>query len=352
MRAVRGVVQHYAWGDTAYLPHLLGAPADGRPWAEWWLGTHPAGPARLVDGGSLAQVAGHLPYLLKVLAAAEPLSLQTHPDGATAAFGFEREERAGVPIDAPHRIYRDPYAKPEVICALTRFDALCGFRPVDDALRLLDWLGAEEVAHFLRHHGLRATVEALYRGHVPLAPVVAACAGHTTAEAELATTLAHRYPADPSVAVTLLLNRVVLEPGEALFLGPGNLHAYVHGAGVELMGASDNVVRGGLTPKHVDVEELLRVLHIAPLHDPVVRPLEVEPGRWHYPIAGVPFELWRLDVADEMVHEATGRELLVCTAGDADTIAHGHAVYLAPGERIRMEGESTVFRATERVATA
>ena len=351
MRTVTGVVQHYAWGDPTFLPHLLGMEgtleADGRPWAEWWLGTHPGGPAHVADGRSLSAVAGELPYLLKVLAAAEPLSLQTHPDATTAAAGFAREDAAGVALHSPERIYRDRSAKPELLCALTPFDTLCGFRPVEDTLRLLHWLGAEALAGHLHHHGLERTVAGLYRGELEVGPVVACCDGHSSAEAQLVSQLAARYPGDPSAVVTLLLNRVLLQPGEALYLGPGNLHAYLRGAGVEIMGASDNVVRGGLTPKHMDVEELLRVLRYEPLPDPVVQPLQVLPGRWHYPTPPAPFELWRLDVADELVHEATGRELLICTGGDADTIPHGHAVYLTPGDTIRLEGESTVFRATE-----
>lgn len=349
MRAVRGVVHHYAWGDPAFLPQLLGDGADGRPWAELWLGTHPGGPATLESGHSLTAVAGELPYLLKVLAAAEPLSLQTHPDARQAAKGYDREDARGIPLHSPHRIYRDRSAKPELLCALTPFDALCGFRPVDATLRLLDWLDAHEMAAFLRLHGLGATVTALYLRHLDTAPVIAACEGHSSVEAQLVGELEARYPGDPSVAVTLLLNRVTLQPGEAIYLGPGNLHAYLRGAGVEVMGASDNVVRGGLTRKHMDVEELLAVLRIEPLADPVVRPLEVQRGRWRYPTPTAPFELWRFDTAaDEVLHHtAAARELLLCTNGDADSLAQGHAAYLAPGETIRLEGVSTVFLVTE-----
>ena len=349
MRAINGVVQHYAWGDRTFIPALLGVPADGRPWAELWLGTHPGGPATLADGHSLTAVAQELPYLLKVLAAAEPLSLQTHPDAATAAASYAREDAAGIPLHAPHRIYRDGSAKPELLCALTPFDALCGFRPVDQSLRLLDWLDAPELAAFLRLHGLGATVTALYLRRLDIAPVIAACDGHSSIEAQLVAGLAAKYPDDPSVIVTLLLNRVTLQPGDAIFLGPGNLHAYLHGAGVEVMGASDNVVRGGMTPKHMDVEELLTVMRIEPLADPVVRPVEESPGRWRYPTVDAPFELWRFDTAaDEVLHHtANSRELLICTSGDADALAHGHAAYLAPGESVRVEGESTVFMVTE-----
>ncbi|MEQ1701946.1 MAG: mannose-6-phosphate isomerase, class I, partial [Ilumatobacteraceae bacterium] len=309
MRQVIGVAQHYAWGDPTAIPQLLGQPADGSPWAEWWLGTHPAAPSTIDGGGTLASVAGPLPYLLKLLAAGQPLSLQTHPDTATASEGFARENTAGIALDDPRRVYRDPFAKPELLCALTPFDTLCGFRPVDATEALLAEIGAIQLRASLYDHGLQATVAALYRGELPTEEDLRACAEHSGPEAQLVTRLAAMYPADPSVLATLLLNRVRLAPGEAVFLGPGNLHAYLDGFGVEIMGASDNVVRGGLTVKHIDVEELLSVLQYEPLADPVVRPIEVEPGRWRYPTPNQPFELWRFEVVGSMPHTARGREL-------------------------------------------
>ena len=347
MRSVHGVAQHYPWGDRAAIPNLLGVDADGQPWAGWWLGTHPSAPSTLEDGEPLSSIAGPLPYLLKLLAAAEPLSLQTHPDTATAEAGFAREEAAGVAIDSPMRIYRDPLAKPELLCALTPFDTLCGFRPIAETAALLETIGTVDLREVLLTTGLTATVAALYHGALSVEPTIVACAAHTNPEAALVTRLAAQYLDDPSVVVTLLLNRVLLQPGEAVFLGPRNLHAYVHGLGVEVMGASDNVVRGGLTVKHIDVEELLAVLHYEPLAEPVVRPVEVEPGRWHYPTAAAPFALWRLEVVDTLEHSATGREVLLCTAGNAGAVRQGGSVYLAPGDVVELTGPSTVFVAAE-----
>jgi mannose-6-phosphate isomerase len=351
MRPIRGIVQHYAWGDITALPRLLGQEADGTPWAEWWLGTHPGGPAQLDGGTPLADVSGDLPYLLKVLAAREALSLQTHPDTATAQAGYAREQAAGIAVDDPRRVYRDPFAKPELLCALSPFDALCGFRPVDDSEALLHELGAHEMAAALRQDGLQATVAALYRGTLAARPVIEACAHHPSPEAELVRVLDELYPGEASVAVTLLLNRVRLQPGEAIYLGPGNLHAYLYGVGVEIMGSSDNVVRGGLTVKHVDVEELLRVLHYEPLTQPVVHAVEELPGRWRYPTPLAPFELWRFDVAGSLPHTATGRELVLCIYGDTGPLHHGEAAYLAPGESVVFEGPSTVFRVADTSTT-
>lgn len=316
MQRIEGVVQHYAWGDPDFIPRLLGIVPDGRPWAELWLGTHPNGPCRLADGRQLRDETGDLPYLLKVLAAGKPLSLQTHPDLAQARDGFERG------------VYPDPNPKPELLCALTPFEAFCGFRPVDATVELLDSLGLGPIAHSVAVDGPKATLERFYRGTIDPAPVVDACrrAGPAAAEAAWVGRLAEMYPGDPSVAATLLLNLVELEPGQALRLDAGNVHGYLHGAGIELMGASDNVVRAGLTEKHVDVDELLRIADPRPLADPIL------PGgdRFALPDAGVAL----LRIATGSKHTSTGHELFVDLTG-----ATG---YLEPGTAIEAAAETYV----------
>lgn len=334
MRTIQGFPQHYAWGDPDAIPSILGKATDGRPWAEWWLGTHPDGASTLADGSPLADASGELPYLLKLLAAAQPLSLQTHPNAEQAMAGFERSD------------YRDPNAKPELLCALTQFDALCGFRPVAATASMLREINLDALASAL-HDGLQSTVSALYHDEIDWHAVIDECRRHGSSEAELVTELAEQYPNDPAVAVTLLLNRVHLRPGEALFLDAGNLHAYLSGVGVEVMGASDNVVRGGLTDKVVNVDELLSIVRYDTLHDPVLSPVEVRQGEWRYPTPRAPFELWRFDVSERMSHTAGSRELLVCTDGDSAVLQRGEAAYLAPGESIDLEGPSTVFCVTE-----
>lgn len=348
MQPIRGVAQHYSWGDTDAIPRILGVQPDGRPWAEWWLGTHPGGPATTDTGTPLREVSGDLPYLVKLLAAAAPLSLQTHPDTATAEAGFAREQAAGLRVDDPRRIYRDPSAKPEVLIALTAFDSLCGFRPLGDTEQLLHSIGADELAGLLRTDGLEAAVSALYRRHVDPVRVVMACRHHDSDEARLVAHLDRMYPADPSVVVTLFLNRVRLSAGQAIHLTPGNLHAYLHGVGVEVMGASDNVVRGGMTNKHVDVEELLRVLRFEPLQHPAVTADETAPGMWRYPTTGAPFVVTRLDVAGRMPYRSTSRTVLLCTEGDSGPLHHGEAAYLAPGDELVLAGPATVWAAAER----
>jgi mannose-6-phosphate isomerase len=302
VQRVHGVVQHYAWGDPVFIPSLLGVEPDGEPWAELWFGTHPSGPATLDDGRPLHNVTGDLPYLLKVLAAAEPLSLQAHPDAEQARDGFERG------------IYPDPNAKPELLCALTDFDALCGIRPVDDTTALLHELGTRCLADVLASDGPRGVLTALYAGAIESLPVIDACATSSRPEATWVGRLAERYPGDPSVVATLLLNLVHLCPGEALRLGPGNLHAYLHGAAIELMGSSDNVVRAGLTTKPVDVDELLRIVDTTPLAKPVV-----DDGRYRL---DEDVRLLRLEPGD--IHHSVGHEVSIDLAGEA--------WYLAPGD--------------------
>jgi mannose-6-phosphate isomerase len=309
------------------------------------MGTHALAPSTVDGGIPLQSVAGDLPYLLKFMAAAQPLSLQTHPNHHQASAGFEREEQLEIPRDSPTRTYRDPYAKPEMLCALTTFDTLCGFRPVDDTVSLLHELDAHDLAVHLEHEDLAATVEALYRRKLDTASTIAACQKHDRAEANLVTELAARYPGDPSVVVTLLLNRALLRAGEAVFLGPGNLHAYLRGFGVEVMSNSDNVVRGGMTVKHVDVEELLAVLDFEPLVDPIVERIEIEPGCWRYNTPHTPFIMSRRELGrgQRRPHLARGRELVLWVSGPQ----HGECRYLADGESIDLVGPATVFLVQE-----
>lgn len=305
-RAVDGAVQHYAWGDAEFIPRLLGVEPDGRPWAELWLGTHPNGPAVLDDGTPLRDLTGPLPYLLKVLAASQPLSLQVHPDARQAADGFRRG------------VYPDDRAKPELLMALTDFRALCGIRPVEQTSRLLAELGLRHLGRQLADGGPGSVLHDLYRGEIDARSIIDACAASDLPEARLVRDLDARYPAEPSVAATLLMNHVELQPGEALHLTAGNLHAYLGGAGIELMGDSDNVVRGGLTVKEVDVDELLAILDPTPLTEPVLSDAAAV-GRYPLPEAGC--ELVRLDPGAR--HTSVGDELGICVDGST--------VYVPPG---------------------
>ncbi len=315
----------YDWGSTSLIPRFLGLPADGSTQAELWVGAHPGDPARLPDDQPLdAYLRSHpdqalgdrvvgvfgdrLPFLVKALAAAQPLSLQVHPTSSRARIGYDLEDEAGIAVGAPERSYQDRFHKPEMILALTRFEGMAGFRDIEKSariLRLLEHPWATSVADQLEsgpaYQALHAVVaEILGRRGGGLSSLVAEVAeaahgaegrshqvrkaprGHyvdrSSVERESTRvfaqvpTLAARYPDDPGVLVTLLLNHVVLSPGEAMFLDAGVVHAYTSGFGVEVMASSDNVVRAGLTSKHVDVPELLHIANFTPMPPPLWEP--------------------------------------------------------------------------------
>ena len=267
----------YAWGSATAIAELQGRTPSGRPEAELWLGTHPGSPSRLVDReGTLRDVVGELPFLLKILAAGSPLSLQAHPTTEQAQEGFARENAAGIPLDSPERNYKDPYAKPEMLYALSdEFRALCGFRPVAETRAALSAGGVGHLLPELRSDAdIRPVFEWLLSGDPAVDDVVvelsAASAGAAGESWRTVRGLVEHFAGDPGIAISLLLHTVVLRRGEALYLPAGNIHAYQEGLGIELMGASDNVLRGGLTPKHVDVAELLSVLDFRALPAPLL----------------------------------------------------------------------------------
>jgi len=256
-------LKNYDWGDYSFIPGLLGMPASSTPVAEAWFGTHPAGETTLADGTPLSRITGALPFMVKFIAAAKPLSLQVHPSLAQAREGWQRENAAGIALDDPRRNYRDDSDKPELLIALTEFQALCGFH---DPAATVGWFGAlgwNDLADVLDRRGIEGYVRAaLIDGSldVPsnLPPWAAA--------------LHEIHPADPAILVALLMHWVELAPGECLALDAGVLHAYISGNAVEVMNGSDNVVRAGFTTKHCDREELLRITDFGPTSSPVRRP--------------------------------------------------------------------------------
>jgi mannose-6-phosphate isomerase len=371
---LEGALRDYAWGSRRFLAELEGRPSpSASPEAERWFGAHPTGPAtlRLADGtarpldaaiaddplgmlGSdvVARFGPRLPFLLKVLAAAEPLSLQAHPSAARAQAGFADEEAQGIPLDAAHRRYRDSWPKPELLRALTPFTALCGFRALDRTLDLLATLGVDELAWLA--DGLRAGGEAAIAPAVrrlltlpptERGPVVAAVAAHAAAltedadwgaEARMVRALAVRYPDDPGVVVALLMHLLQLAPGDALHLSAGNLHAHLEGVGIEVMATSDNVLRGGLTAKHVDVDELLQVLDDRAGTVPQVTPVAGVPGERVLPVPTPFFRLSELAPSPGAVValDRRGPQVLLCTSGRTTIAADGTSLTLARGQAV------------------
>ncbi|HEY9349632.1 MAG TPA: mannose-6-phosphate isomerase, class I, partial [Acidothermales bacterium] len=277
--------------------------------------------------------------------------------------GYDEEERAGVPLDAAERRYKDPYAKPELLCALTAFDVVAGFRPGADSARLLEQLDVPELkpyVHKLADEGLQETFIALLmlRGDARtqlVDAVVRACAGRSVPEFATAAELGAAYPGDIGVVASLLLHRLTLQPGEAIYLPAGNLHAYLRGLGVEIMGNSDNVLRGGLTPKHVDVAELLSVLDFTAGPPPLVTPHRVG-GEEVYPTPAHEFRLSRLTVpySPPAVLGSGHPQVLLCASGqvvlrsgdDELVLPQGRAAFVSAAEPpIRVTGDGLLFRA-------
>ncbi|MEV6010240.1 mannose-6-phosphate isomerase, class I [Streptomyces sp. NPDC051976] len=397
MNRLTNTIRPYAWGSTTAIPELLGTPPTGEPQAELWMGAHPGAPSRIDRGAgpvaldaviaadpraelgeaAVKRFGPRLPFLFKVLAAGAPLSVQVHPDLAQAQAGFAAEETRGVPLDAPERNYKDANHKPEMLVALTPFDGLCGFRRPADAADLLDGLGVHSLAPYAdilrahpEDHALREVLSAV------LSAEPEAMAATVTAAAEAAARLAddpanpyaadyaayaktaHSFPGDRGVIAAMLLNYVRLQPGEALYLGAGVPHAYLDGLGVEIMANSDNVLRCGLTPKHIDVPELLRVVRFASGDPGVLRPEAGPDGEELYAAPIDEFRLSRYVLAagaDARALDPATPQILLCTHGQAElrdgagntlTLGRGESAFVPAGERTELTGEGTVFRAT------
>ncbi|MEU9706678.1 mannose-6-phosphate isomerase, class I [Streptomyces sp. NPDC047981] len=373
-------VRPYAWGSTTAIPELLGTPPTGEPQAEMWMGAHPGAPSRtergplneVIDADPVRELGApavdkfgpRLPFLLKLLAAGAPLSLQVHPDLAQAKAGFAAEEAAGVPIDAAHRNYKDANHKPELICALGTFNGFCGFRDPVEAADALSALGVDSLKPYVDLLHAHPEEDALREVLTALLTADPAEMAHTVAEAAAAAqrlggahapyaTLAHHYPSDPGVIAAMLLNFVQLQPGEALYLGAGVPHAYLDGLGVEIMANSDNVLRCGLTPKHVDVPELLKVVRFEPTDPGILRPEASPSGEEVYDIPIDEFRLSRFVRAEGAAPTdvtAGTPQILLAVAGRPKagevTLAPGESVFVPAGETTELSGTGTVFRAT------
>lgn len=385
MVLIDGALKNYDWGSLTAIPELLDRRATGEPVAEVWFGAHWAGPAELRGSGvrldehieadrrsalgdSVADRFGSLPFLLKVLAADAPLSLQTHPSTAQARSGYEREESLGIDRDGENRCFRDRRHKPELICALSGFSALCGFREPNETLELLATIPTDALDPMRARlaaeptpvgiGGLLEWLLGLDRQAAAdlVGSVTAACAERSSLpfapERRTVGELGRRYRQDPAVVIALLLNLVTLQPGESIFFGPGNLHCYLRGTGVEVMANSDNVVRAGLTSKRVDAATLLDIVETSPMTVDVQRPSAVD-GVVSYQSPVEEFSLQRIDLNGGAEIEP-GPAILLCTSGHArlesragsHSLGRGAAAWMAASEGpARLDGAATVFRA-------
>ena len=378
MRRLDSPVRDYDWGSTEAIPRFLRAEPDGRRVAEVWMGTHSLNPSLVVGQQgqvSLREVAGDLPFMLKILAADRPLSIQVHPSAQLAQLGFAAEEEAGVPIDAPHRVYKDPHPKPEMVYALTPFDTLVGFRPTAEILRVLAPIGVPRVQELVedlrRQPGFLGIVRVVERLLVDrpdadeVAAVVAACAENVAQGIDIkrayatALEIQESHPGDVGVVVSLLLNRLTLQAGEAAYLGTGIIHAHLSGLCLEVMVSSDNVLRAGLTSKHLDVAGLVRCLDKGMSRVARVVPDQFgfstdvfSPGPREFALAVTQCSAAEPDGA---VLPDEGRRILVCTGGEVELVneagersllQRGEAVYADSSDgRVRAFGTGEVAQA-------
>lgn len=366
--AIENAPRDYAWGRPGAISRLLGRAETHAVEAELWLGAHHGSPALLAgEERSLADVVPELPFLLKVLAAGSPLSLQAHPDPEQARAGFERENAKGVPIDAPHRNYRDPHPKPELIVAVSeRFEALSGFRSAAEARADIERIMPDADARALVAPLVSRLVEndrvgealiwLLQAGEESSAAVgaVEQALRERPDELPYASRIAERYPGDPGIVGALLLHHVVLSAGEALYLPAGNIHAYLDGIGIELMAPSDNVLRGGLTSKHVDVPELARILDRGAGPVPHLHPIRLDGGGLLYAPDDPQVAFSLAFVTERAALPLAGPAIALCTGGtftiqgavSSIEIARGDAVLATPDEELlRIEGSGSLYLA-------
>lgn len=390
MELLQPYAQAYPWGSRTMIPAMNGEPAAQRPIAELWYGAHPGGPTATPNAAqntlaeviaanpdtqlgdkAIQQYGEKLPFLLKLLAADQPLSLQAHPSLAQAKEGFEKENQAGIALHANNRNYKDDNHKPELIVALTRFDAMAGFRPLKQTRELfavLDCPGLDRALAMLSNDPARESddlrtlfttwISIPHGARVELIDAVVTSAtkllrsGAALPEPWMEQTLknilelAERYPGDMGILGALLLNHITINPGEAIFLDAGNLHAYIRGLGVEIMANSDNVLRGGLTSKYVDVPELVRVLRFESLADPIVHATDGT-----YPVPTGEFLLQHQKVTGQHTVEHSGPCMVLVTEGEIaveDTqLRPTDAIWVAatdPALTLRGEGEVFIAR--------
>jgi mannose-6-phosphate isomerase len=386
------VIQPYAWGSHTAIAELEGRPAPtAEPEAELWMGAHPsapsgvrrpggrttldqviaADPVRELGAACAARFGGRLPFLLKVLAADKALSIQVHPSRAQAEAGYREESERGLAPGDKSRNYVDDWPKPEILCALTRFEVLAGMRTAADAAALLGALGVRELEPLAAELALAADLggaagqEALSgalaavltwpeAGRAALIGAVAAACGRLAAgNGEYAATaaatvrIAGDHPGDLGIVASLLLRHAVLQPGEAVFLPAGGPHSYLHGTGVELLANSDNVVRAGLTPKHIDVPELLKLVDPAAAV-PVIEPRQAGAGVLAYDSPAPEFRLYRAEpgAAEVALPGGGGPRIVLCTEGAAVLRAESGTLKLARGESCYLSAQDAAVTAS------
>jgi len=391
---LKNPVQAYAWGSKTFIPELLGKPSPTKkPEAELWMGAHSKASSEVRRNGDWAPLSGlirkepvdilgesiakkfdqRLPFLFKVLAAAKPLSIQAHPNRKQAFEGFRRENDLKIPLDSYHRNYRDKNHKPEILCALTPFWAMTGFRQAEEIVSLLDQINISSLSRVvdkLRSQPDESGLKYLFTEIMGLdraqrirtiREAVLNCRkqSHLDPVFEWVVKLHKAYPEDIGILSPILLNLVRLRPREAMYVSAGDLHAYLEGSGIELMANSDNVLRGGLTPKYIDVRELLDVLNFKPGKVDLIRPEKGQSGEGIYTTTTEEFRLSVIDLTEGSFFLSPRRrsvEIMICVEGKARIIDLGIGDSLALGkgtvimipsavDQYRIEGTAFIYKA-------
>lgn len=366
-----GRIQRYLWGSTTLMQELCGWAEDGQPIAELWFGAHPKAPSSVhgTDQNLLQLLQpGHgLTFLLKLIAVAQPLSIQAHPNAEAARAGHQREVTQGIPLSAPERSYPDSNHKPELLVALSQFHALAGFDtpvlirdamtliPNEDLQRLVGSLASSLKSAEDLQRSFSALLQSDPGTQSRMLDALRRADARNNPKLTLAQRLLNQYPKDLGALLSIFLRVLVLQPGQALYVTSGLLHCYLSGLAVEIMANSDNVLRCGLTSKHVDVPELLRVV------DAAATPLVLEgmsaPGSQDvpYPVPVPEFRLSRLALSttQPVVLETQHAEIVLAVSSaitvveneETTVVQPGQAAFVAAGTRYRIHGSGTCFRA-------
>ena len=367
-----GEVKNYDWGSRNLIQDHFHLGEPEKAVAEVWFGTQPGGESIAAESGKpLSELIGaKLSFLAKFLAAGSPLSIQVHPTKAQAKAGFAREQALGLEISDPIRNYRDQNHKPEILVAVSAFSALCGFRPLSELQEIFLAFSESEERFGLLAAELAsgARVQEIFTELLEDTELVARFSKSVgesdsigedqplaQAARDLALSLLEKHPGDTGVMVSLMLNHLVLEPGEAIFLPAGNLHAYLSGLGVEVMAASDNVIRGGLTSKHIDRAELLNITDFQELLEPLVKPVKLAEGFFEYQVDAPEFRIYLAELTGSNLLadlDLPSGALVMCTAGEVavstsleerEVLGKGNVVYLSEAKKFSLSGSGSAF---------
>jgi len=365
---ISGEVKNFSWGSKHLIQDQLGLGPTNQQVAEVWFGTHAGGQSKLLPSGqNLSEALGSkLSFLVKFLAADSPLSIQVHPNALQAKAGFAKENAAGIDLADPKRNYKDDSHKPEILIALSAFKALCGFRPRAEILEIF-LAFSESEARFGELAAVAATDASLEEIFSELledselagrfASSVAGLDIDSISEQAraLVVDLLGKYPGETGALVSLLLNFIQLAPGEAIYLPAGNLHAYLSGLGLEVMAASDNVIRGGLTSKHIDKAELRNITDFSELAEPKVSPKKLAEGLVEYPVSASEFRVYRAQISGANLLadiDLPAAAVIVCVSGEIavgtsleerEVLKKGDVVFVSEAKKFSLSGSGDAF---------